>query len=231
MQQEGGSRRMRKLILAGLVVGIVLTGAGTGLADQRDCPGPACQGGIGDPLTLAASGMLIPFPGGATTVTTLQVSSPVSDNPNVHMFFFNNTCAQIPGSIGMPLTTNDIAFQPIVSLGDPPSFVPVGKPSDPVGPGISGLIALAQTFDGFTLATLENGHPLHARLYAFSPVNGRSLIFEPIILNTAEFPSPANWWSPLRTGAALFAPLQTATVKTDLTLICPRNTIQGGAAD
>jgi hypothetical protein len=60
-------------------------------------------------------------------------------------------------------------------------------------------------------------------MYLFSTVDGRSRVLEPIILNTAEFPSIAHWWSPLRTGADFFAPLQTAAVQTDLFLICPKD--------
>jgi hypothetical protein len=51
-------------------------------------------------------------------------------------------------------------------------------------------------------------------------------VLEPIILDTAESPNGPNTWSPLRSGATFYAPLQTATVHTDLTLICPISTIQ-----
>src|SRR5262249_46372931 len=38
---------------------------------------------------------------------------------------------------------------------------------------------------------------------------------------------PIHWWSPLRTGANFFAPQQTASVQTDLFLVCPKDTIEG----
>jgi hypothetical protein len=63
-------------------------------------------------------------------------------------------------------------------------------------------------------------------VYLFSAVDGRSRVLEPIILDTAESPGGPNTWSPLRTGATFFAPLQTAAVNTSLTLICPIATIQ-----
>jgi hypothetical protein len=182
------------------------------------------QGGIGDPLTLAASGVVIPFftSGVLGTVATLQVASPVANNPDAHMFFFDSTCARIPISVGIPLTTNDIAFQQIGSAQ-----------GGPVASGTDGLITLARAdFSGFTLLPFLDGNPVHARLYEFNAENGRSLVLEPIVVNTAEFPSVAHWWSPLRTAATFFAPLQTTGIHTDLVLICPLATIEGlsGAA-
>jgi len=201
---------MSKFVIVGLMVGSLLAGATTVAQAQ--------QGGVGDPLTLAASGVLIPYFTDLSTVATLQVSSPVSDNPNLHLFFFDNHCNRIGPSVGMPLTTNDIAFQQVSSAQNGP--VPVGT---------NGLITIAQaTQSGFALQPLVN--PIHARVYLFSAVDGRSRILEPIILNTAEFPTPVHWWSPLRSGGAFFAPLQTAAVNTDLFLICPKDAIEGGAA-
>jgi hypothetical protein len=182
------------------------------------------QGGIGDPLTLAASGVVIPFftSGVVGTVATLQVASPTSNNPDAHMFFFDANCGRVGPSVGIPLTTNDIAFQQIGSAQ-----------GGPVTTGTDGLITLARAdFSGFTLLPFLDNNPVHARLYQFSAVDGRSRVVEPIIVNTAEFPSVAHWWSPLRTGATFYAPLQTTGVQTDLILICPNTNIQGagGAA-
>jgi len=207
---------MSKLIMVGLLVGSLLVGAVPAMAQ--------IQGGIGDPQTLAASGVLMPFftSGFIGTVATLQLASPVSDNPRTHMLFFDNTCARIPISAGIPLTTNDIAFFQVGSA----QFGPVAT-------GTNGLITIANAnATGQSLLPLEANHPLHARLYEFSTTDGRSRVIEPVILNTEEFPSPAHWWSPLRTGATFFAPLQTTLVQTDLVLICPIATIQGatGAA-
>src|SRR5262249_40426517 len=117
---------MSKLIIVGLVVGCLLIGAAPSMAQV--------QGGSGDPQTLAASGVVIPFFTGGFfgSVATLQVASPVSDNPNAHLFFFDNTCARIPISVGIPLTTNDIAFQQVGSAQ-----------GGPVTTGTNGLITLA----------------------------------------------------------------------------------------
>ena len=207
---------MSKFIMVALLIASLIAGATPVMAQG------VTQGGIGDPLTLAASGVVIPFLtalAGQPVVSTLQVASPVSDNPNAHLFFFNADCARIPISVGIPLTTNDIAFQQIAAAQ-----------GGPIAAGVNGLVTIAQSDPtGFTLIPLDNGHPIHVRLYLFSTADGRSRVIEPIILNTAEFPSIAHWWSPLRTGADFFAPLQTAAVQTDLFLICPKDTIEGGA--
>jgi hypothetical protein len=200
---------MSKLIMVALLVGGLIAGA-AGFA------GAQVQGGIGDPLTLAASGVVVPFftSGNLGGIATLQVASPVGANPDAHIFFYRADCTRIPVSVGIPLTTNDIAFQQVADV------------IAPFAPGLDGLVTLAKASQsGFTLIPLDN--PVHARLYQFSTADGRSRVIEPIIINTAEFPSVAHWWSPLRTGATFFAPLQTASVATDLYLICPLATIVG----
>jgi hypothetical protein len=202
---------MNKLIVAGLLIGSFLSGAVPAMAQ--------IQGGIGDPLTLARDGVMMPFFTGGIlgTVATLQVASPVGDNPDLHMFFFDASCQRINIAVGMPLTANDIAFQQIGSAQ-----------GGPVATGTNGLITIAGAdASGFTLLPLS--FPIHSRLYQFSAIDGRSRVLEPIILQTAEFPSVAHAWSPLRSGATFFAPPQTATVQTDLVLICPVSTIQGAS--
>jgi hypothetical protein len=212
---------MRKLIAVGVLVGGLLAGAGPAMAQFTP------QGGIGDPLSLAASGVVIPFitGGSAGTLALIEVSSPVGDNPNAHMLFFDATCARVGDSVGIPLTTNDIAFQEVNKV------VPAGT---------SGLVTIAGVDQGgFTLTPLTN--PIHSRVYLFSPGDGRSRVLEPIIIDTAEFglgtgsqdfglvqsSTPRNLWSPLRTAATFYAPLETASIKTQLTLVCPRSSIIG----
>jgi hypothetical protein len=210
---------MRKLIGVGVLVGGLLAGAGSAMA--APLPG---QGGIGDPLTLAASGVLIPFITSGGTVAVLEIASPVSNNPFMHMVFFNATCVR-GESQSIPETTNEIEFTNI---------------GDIVAPGTNGLVAIANGDPSeFTLVPLTA--PIHTRVYEFEAPTGRSRVFEPIIVDTAEFgvtpipPIPSNnshIWSPLRTAATFYAPVETSTVHTQLTLVCPRTTIQGapGAA-
>jgi len=172
------------------------------------------QGGIGDPLTLATSGVLMPFFGSPGDAALLEVASPVGDNSGLHMFFFDAACSRVGDSVGLPLTTNDIAF------------LQVGN----VVPGLNaGLITIGSVDpSGFELRQLES--PIHSRMYLFSPATGLSTIVEPIILDTAEFSSTEHWWSPLRTAVTYFAPQETAVVKTKVWFICPTPDIQGTTA-
>jgi len=203
---------MRKFIAIGVLIGGLLAGAGTGTATAQG------QGGNADPLSLAASGVLIPFilGGSGGLVAVVEVSSPVGPNPDLHLVFFNTTCDRI-SSISLPETTNDIGFVDVgVTLA---TFPPTPPPS--------GLVAIANTGFGNELIPLQN--PIHSRVYEFATVDGRSRIFEPIILDSYEFPGNPHTWSPLRTGATFYAPLEVpGSVTTVLTLICPRATIQNG---
>jgi hypothetical protein len=176
------------------------------------------QGGIGDPLTLAISGVIIPFITGAEggTVALVEIASPVSANPDLHMVFFNNTCARVGESVGIGETENDIAFQQIENV------LPASTTGLVLISGVQG--------DGFTAKPLTS--PIHSRVYLFDGASGRSRVLEPIIADTAEFSSSfsgwgANLWSPLRTAATFYSPVVTATIKTELTLVCPRETILG----
>jgi hypothetical protein len=177
---------------------------------------------LGDPLTLAASGVLIPFLASNGDVSLLEVASPVGDNASVHMFFFNQACNRAPESVGLPATPNDIAFLSIPSV-------------DLAATTTAGLIALAQVDPtGFSLIPLAPNGPLHTRVYVFNMISGRSRVIEPISLDTAEFSSGLGFphsWNPLRTGATFYAPQETAVIQTKLLLVCPLNTIQGAAGD
>jgi len=207
---------MRKLIVGLLMVGGLLAVAAPSMAQQG-------QGGIGDPLTLAASGVLIPFLNANGDVSLLEVASPVGDNSGMHMFFFDQACNRVGESVGLPATANEITFLQITPVnmgitGTPPT---------------AGLIALGQVDQtGFNLVPLEN--PIHSRVYAFNTISGRSRVIEPITLDTAEFSSAfglPHAWNPLRTAATFFAPQETSVVATRVALICPLNTVQGAAID
>jgi len=225
---EGGGRVMRKLIAVAMLVGGLLGMAGPATAQN--------PGGLADPLTLAASGVLIPFFGDPGDLAVLEISSPVGGNPNLHMFFFDANCDRVAESHFLPLTVNDIAFLQIV--GD--NSGPFGNPGVGVldslgffgggtGSTSGGLVAIASSNDGFALAPLPN--PIHSRIFVFSPGTGRSRFIEPIILAAAESPSIEHDWSPLRTAATFFSPQEGFTfsngsvLTNTLYLICPEATI------
>lgn len=208
---------MRKLIAAGVLIGGLLTGAGGGAA-------PAIAGGNSDPLSLAASGVLIPvitastftsFNDGVSKpfVALIEVASPVGLNDGrggsnpLHLIFHNASCTRI-ASVGLPETTNDIGF---IDTG--------------LAGGSNGLVAIAGSANGNTLLPLSN--PIHSRVYEFGVADGRSRVHEPIIIDSVEFSNLAENWSPLRTGATFYAPQETDSVKTVITFICPNINIQG----
>ncbi len=203
---------MRKLIAVGVLVGGLLAGAGSVMAQPVLLPG-----GVGDPLALA-TGVLIPYLTGAAggTVALIEIASPVAPNPNLQMVFYDDSCARVGSSAFVPETVNDIAFV------NPVPFVPAGT---------RGLAAILGS-DVADVPPVPLTAPIHSRVYEFNPLDGRSWVFEPIIVDTAEFGvasgNNSNTWSPLRTAATFYAPLETATVHTELTLVCPRFTIQGG---
>jgi len=189
---------MRKLIV-GLMVGGVLAMAAPAIAQ------------VADPLTLAASGVLMPFFGGSGNISFLEVASPVGGNPFLHMFFFDTACNRMSDSVGLPETINDIALLN-TSL---------------VVPGLSGLITIAQAdASGFELRPLQS--PIHSRVYWLNAVTGRNRVLEPITLDTFGF-AAAGTWNPLRTAATFFAPLEGGAVTTTLYFICPKSNIQGAA--
>jgi hypothetical protein len=196
---------MRKRLVRAVLVGGLLAG----LAG----PGPAVaqplSPGVGDPLTLAAYGVLIPYITDGGSVALVEIASPVQGNPSLQLTFFDAACVR-GSSVGLSESRNDISF---VDVG---SVVPAGQ---------NGVVAIGGgSVGGFSLGPLTS--PIHARVYVFNPADGKSRVLEPIILDTAESPNGSNTWSPLRSAATFFAPLQTATVNTDLTLICPISTIQ-----
>lgn len=216
---------MRKLIAVGVLVGGLLAGGGWGQQAQAATTFLQPQGGLGDPLTLAASGVLIPFltSGPLGTVALIELASPVgyNDSPALHLIFYNNTCVRAE-SVELELTINDIAFVN-------PAFSVVSATNGLVAIGGIARDPITGNLDHLRIGPLEN--PIHSRVYEFNPSDGRSRVFEPIIVDTAEFGVDFGFtektWSPLRTAATFFAPFETATVKTQLTLICPRTSIQG----
>jgi hypothetical protein len=215
---------MRKLIAIGMLIGGLLAGPQVGPAMAQ----------FSDPLQLATSGVLIPFITTSTFTSfnnfvaqpfaaLVEVASPVGLNDGrggtfpLHLVFFNATCVRF-GSAELPETTNDIGFVDINGLfGYPPAGGTAAR---------NGLVAIAGSALGNELVPLSN--PIHSRVYEFGIADGRSRIFEPIAIDTFDLPQGLFTWNPLRTGATFFAPQETDEVKTVLTLVCPRATIQNG---
>jgi hypothetical protein len=169
-----------------------------------------------DPLTLATSGVLIPFFGTGNNISILEVASPVSFNPLLHMIFYNAFCTRVE-SFPAFQTTNDVDLYN--AAGGPPGASIAGNND--------GLVAIADDLgNGIDLGPLTS--PIHSRMYWINVNSNRFRVLEPIILDLFELPGSIGTWSPIRTGATFFAPIDSpSSIQTTLYLICPRNTIQG----
>jgi hypothetical protein len=209
---------------------------------------------LADPLSLAASGVLLPFfsDSAAGFVSVLEYVSPVVpttqgfSNPGVfnftnplHTVFFNASCVR-QNSFSDEETAKQahawITTQPPIAIT---SF--------------NGLAAIATSSNGNDLLPLH--FPLHTRTHWIDAKNGRLRELEPIILDTFFSLSPsflplvetpgagasiglcgtpaANTgfcWSPLRSAATFVTPRDTSTVKASIILICPTADIQQGSA-
>jgi hypothetical protein len=207
---------MRKLIV-GLIAVAVLATAAPAMAQ------------FNDPLSLIASGAVIPFvgTGGAISgnnvaLSFIEVSSPVGDNSNFHMFFFDSNCTRAGDSVGLPVTENGVAVLRVDNIQ------PTDKnPSE-------GLIAAAGVdATGFALQPLN--FPIHLRMLWFDVTAGFARTLEPIALDGGEFSAFDNnaprfsitTWDPLRSGATFFTPLVTSPTGFDTTIffICPNTAV------
>jgi hypothetical protein len=190
--------------------------------------GTGFAAGVGDPLTIAASGVLIPYFGSGADVSLLELTNPapfaipeaLSDIPRLHLVFFNAACSRLESVIS-PLTPNDVL---VINTAT-------------VIPNSSGLIAIANSANnGLDLVPLNGFQGLHSRVYWVNGTTGRSRILEPIILDAfglfggvgTQGGSSTNW-SPLRSGISFMAPNEPAgsALHTQLILICPKTSIQG----
>jgi hypothetical protein len=170
-----------------------------------------------DPLTLAASGAILPFFGTGNNVSVMEVASPVGANTDLHFIFYNANCTRIV-SVFDGLTENDVELH-LAASTNPLAYV-VGQ---------DGLVAIARSAaNGIDLVPMLSA--LHSRMYWINVSDSKFRVLEPIIIDTYELPSALSTWVPIRTGATFYAPLDSATgLQTTLYLICPKDTIQGGA--
>jgi hypothetical protein len=203
---------------------------------------------LADPLSLAASGVLLPFYSdpAAGFVSVLEIVSPVVPssftNP-IHAVFFQENCARNK-SVG-DLETAKQAKAIITSVL-------------PVALNINGLAAIGNTLQGNDLVPLN--FPLHTRTHWIDAKTGRLRELEPIILDTFLALNPAFLplvenpgaggsfglcgpgagvfagsinngfcWSPLRTAATFVTPQESASLKASIYLICPTADIQSSA--
>jgi hypothetical protein len=211
---------MRKLMVGlVMVVGLLAAAPPPAMAASIAAPGSL------DPVGLITSGAVIPFLGeglAAGGMSFLELLAPV-DFTTVHMFLFDANCVRQGPSIAVDLTPNDIALIRVDNISTAPT---------------SGLITAAKTDDGgFTLFPWipADGEAVAARtLWANS--NGNFVrVIDPISLlsldETITTFEPVTsrsigGWSPMRTAAAFFAPLETGSLHTTIYFVCPNTNIQ-----
>lgn len=236
---------MRKFIALGVLIGVFQLGGLLLAPPQASAQLTTWQGGIGDPVTLAASGVLVPFLNNqdplAGTVAYLEILSPVGYNDGskfldgnlpltreqLHAVFYNETCTRVTSRF-LPTTKDDVTYLNITT-----GITAI------TGNGLVAIGASPQN-NGINLVPLDN--PILVKMFLFNVGTGQSRVLEPIVVDTFDYPTgsivdPNGYtggptvWSPLRRGAAFFTPLEGATgvagqVNSRLILVCPRNSIQ-----
>jgi hypothetical protein len=203
---------------------------------------------LADPLSLAASGVLLPFFSDPTAgfVSVLEVVSPTVSscctNP-IHAVFFQENCARNKSVADVETAKQAKAY--ITSV------LPLALTNN-------GLAAIANTLQGNDLVPLN--FPLHTRTHWIDAKTGRLRELEPIILDTfltlapgflplvenpgagasiglcgpgaGVFTGSINngfCWSPLRSAATFVTPQETASLAASIYLICPTSDIQNSA--
>lgn len=190
---------MRRLV-GGLIAGFLAVAS----------PAAAQVPGSQDPLSLITSGMVLPYVGGGLGQSWLELESPVRGG-EVHMFFYDAACNRSGDSVNVALTANDVEFLRV----------------DNINPANTGLIAAAGVSpSGFELVPFVLGG-LHARML-WVTAEGNIRVLEPIALSTRDNDRAggSGTWSPLRTGATYFAPVQGGGASTTIYFVCPNSNIQ-----
>jgi hypothetical protein len=211
---------------------------------------------LADPLSLAASGVLLPFfsDPAAGFVSVLEIVSPVVPNSigfvppfsftnPLHAVFFSATCVR-DGSAGDVETAKQA--KALISSASPFLL------------SFNGLAAIGLTLQGNDLLPLN--FPLHTRTHWIDTKTGRLRELEPIILDTFLSLNPAFLplvenpgaggsiglcgpgtgvfagainngfcWSPLRSAATFVTPQESASIAASVILICPTADIQSAA--
>ena len=214
---------------------------------------------LADPLSLAASGVLLPFfsDPAAGFVSVLEIVSPIVPttsgfsppfnftNP-MHLVFFQQTCARNDST-----TLEETAKQAVAMI--------LGNTVKPLFKDHNGLVAIGRTIQGNDLVPLN--WPIHSRTHHIDVKTGKLREWEPIILDTfstlsagftplVENPGaggstglctsygspPATLvnngfcWSPLRSAATFVTPQEGSVLKATIYLICPTADIQQGSS-
>jgi hypothetical protein len=223
-------RESMRLTIGLLVMCLVLTTGAPAMAQ------------LGDPLALAASGVLLPFfaDPAAGFVSVFEVTSPVVPatvglippfeftNP-IHAVFFNATCAR------------DGSAADVLTVKQAKAYI---SSASPLLLDFNGLAAFAASPGGNDLVDIN--FPFHSRVHWIDTKTGRLRELEPITVATflslqpsflplvenpgagasTALPSPFVW-NPLRSAATFVTPQESPSLRASLYLICPSASIQG----
>ncbi|HVQ78039.1 MAG TPA: hypothetical protein VMT79_21170 [Candidatus Binatia bacterium] len=182
---------------------------------QPDAFYPGAQPGSLDPLGLITSGAVLPYVGGGANSSFLEAYSPVQ-SAEVHMFFFDPSCVRVGDSANLTLTANDVEFFRVDNLGTTPP---------------AGLLTVAGV-DGTGFFLQPTMAPVHLKVLWVNALDDFVRVIDPIALSTYDndFYRGVGTWNPLRTGAAFWAPLETAPLSTVIYFVCPNTNIIGTAS-
>jgi len=203
--------------------------------------GAPAEAQLGDPLSLAAFGALLPFfsDQAAGFVSIFEISSPVVPS----------TTGFTPG-FGFTNPIHAVFFRANCSRDGSASDVLTGKQTKAI---VSNAAGLSLDFNGLAaIATSPGGNdlvqanfPFYSRVHWIDVKTGRLRELEPITVSTflaidagflplvvnpgtgatVALPPPFVW-NPLRSAATFVTPQESASIKGSLYLICPRDTIQ-----
>jgi len=225
--------------LTRLLVGLLVVGVTWGAAAPASAQ-------LADPLSLAASGVLLPFfsDPAAGFVSVLEIASPIVPssftNP-IHAVFFRESCVRSSSASDLLTPKQAKAF---ISNASPLLL------------NFNGLAAIASTVQGNDLVPLN--FPLHTRTHWIDTKTGRVRELEPIILDSfltlnplfqplvenpgaggsvglcdrgagvfgTSMASNGFCWSPLRSAATFVTPQESASLRASIYLICPTSDIQ-----
>jgi hypothetical protein len=212
---------MRKILVGLLVVGLLAVAA-PAMASWNGA-------GAGDPLGLIVSGAVLPYFGdgasGAAGLSLLELYAPRAAT-NVHMFFFDVNCVRQGDSVNVDLTANDVELVRVDAFGNTPT---------------TGLVVMADVdSSGFSLEPWfpnGSGTGIMARMWWVDVSKGFVRVIDPIAADTwdgaanaahAEWPGQSiGFYSPLRTGAAFFAPREASPFATTIYFVCPNDNVIG----
>lgn len=200
---------MRKII--GVLVGGAL-GLMVGSADAVD-------NGTGDPLGLIASAAIQPFFSAGPDNTLIEVTSPLDDN-DLHVIYFNSTCARLLSRPKFVSRKGAIVFSPDVDLAG------LGPAGD-----VQGLATIGRTPDNIRLSPIPDLAAIHVKGFWFNLLQDFVRVVDPIAVSSPETGVGANQatnrqtFSALRSAASFQAPRDLPPFVTTIHLVCPSDVL------